>query len=70
MYGEMHVTKIMLIVSNKYKKQCLKVKGCVRYSFAGLFCKSKREYYQNKEKCFLFHFENSSRSWDNQLLTF
>ena len=44
--------------------------GCAHYIFASLFCMSKREYYQNKEKCFLFHFENSSRSWDNQLLTF
>ena len=24
----------------------------------------------NKEKCFLFHFESSFRSWDNQILTF
>ena len=46
------------------------IKGCVRYIFASLFCMSKREYYRNKEKCFLFHCESSSRSWDNQLLTF
>ena len=38
------------------------IKGCVRYIFASLFCMSKREYYRNKEKCFLFHFESSSRS--------
>ena len=45
-------------------------KGCVRYIFASLFCKSKREHLQNKEKCFLLHFKSSSRSWDIQLLTF
>ena len=38
------------------------IKGCVRYIFASLFCMSKREYSRNKEKCFLFHFESSSRS--------
>ena len=38
------------------------VKGCVRYIFASLFCKCKREHLRNKEKCFLFHFEGSSRS--------
>ena len=29
-----------------------------------------KEHLRNKEKCFLFHFESSSRSWNNQLLTF
>ena len=29
-----------------------------------------KEHLRNKEKCFLFHFKSSSRSWDNQLLTF
>ena len=38
------------------------LKGCVRYIFASLFCISKREHLRNKEKCFLFHFESSSRS--------
>ena len=38
------------------------IKGCVRYISASLFCMSKREYHRNKEKCFLFHFESSSRS--------
>ena len=47
-----------------------KFKGCVRYSFATLLSISKREHLRNKEKCFLFHFESSSRSWDNQTLTF
>ena len=46
------------------------IKGCVRYIFASLFFMSKREHLRNKEKCFLFHFESSSRSLDNQLLTF
>ena len=45
-------------------------KGCVRYIFTSLFCMSKREDLQNKEKCFLFQFESSSRSWDNQILNF
>ena len=46
------------------------VKGCVCYIFAGLFCMSKREHFQNNEKCFLFHFKRSFHSWDNQILTF
>ena len=48
----------------------LKVKVCVRYIFASLFGISRREHLWNKEKCFLFHFESSFRSWDNQILTF
>ena len=36
-------------------------KGCVCYIFASMFCMSKREHLRNKEKCFLFHFENSFR---------
>ena len=31
----------------------------VRYSFAILFCMSKRKHFRNKEKCFSFHFERS-----------
>ena len=46
------------------------VKGSVRYIFTSLFCMSKREDLWNKEKCFLFHFESSFRSWDNQILNF
>ena len=38
------------------------IKGCVRYIFTSLFCMSKKEYLRNKEKCFSFHFESSSRS--------
>ena len=38
--------------------------------FASLFCMSKGEHLWNKEKCFLFHFESSFRSWDNQILNF
>ena len=48
----------------------LKVKVCVRYIFASLFGIYRREHFWNKEKCFLFHFEISCRSWDNQILTF
>ena len=44
------------------------LKGCVHYIFTSLFCMSKREDLWNKEKCFLFHFESSFRSWDNQIL--
>ena len=40
-------------------------KGCVHYSLASLFCKSKEELLWNKEKCFLFDFESSLRFWDN-----
>ena len=43
---------------------------CVRYIFASLFFMSKRELFWNKEKCFLFDFESSIHSWDNQILTF
>ena len=45
-------------------------KGCVCYIFASLFCLPKREDLWNKEKCFLFHFGSSFRSWDNQILIF
>ena len=45
-------------------------KGGVHYIFASLLNISKREHLQNKGKRFLFHFESSSRSWDNQILTF
>ena len=43
------------------------LKGCVRYIFASLFGMSRRDHLPDKEKCFLFHFKSSSRSWDNQL---
>ena len=45
-------------------------KSCVRYIFASLFRRSKRYHLWNEEKCFLFHFESSFHSWDNQILTF
>ena len=45
-------------------------KGCVRYIFARLFCMPKREHFRNREKYVLFHFESSSPSWGNQILTF
>ena len=44
--------------------------GFTQYIFAILFCMSKRVFCWNKEKCFLFHFENPFRSRDNQILTF
>ena len=48
---------------------CLETfKGCVCHIFGSLFSMSIRENLQNKEKCFLFYFESSSRSWDNQIL--
>ena len=45
-------------------------KGCVRYIFANLFFKSKREHLWNLEKCFLFHFKSSFRYRENQILVF
>ena len=45
-------------------------KGCVRYIFASVFFKSKREHLSNEEKCFLFHFKSSFRSQENQILEF
>ena len=47
-----------------------RLKIYVHYIFDSLFFKSKREHLSNKEKCFLFHFKSSFRSWDNQILTF
>ena len=46
------------------------IKGCVLYIFTSAFFMSKRKDLWNKEKCFLFHFESSFRSWDNQILNF
>ena len=46
------------------------LKGRVCYIFTSLFCMPKREDLRNKEKCFLFHFESSFSSWDNQILIF
>ena len=45
------------------------IKDCVRYIFANLFCMSKKEHLRKKNKCFLFHFENSFRSENNQIFT-
>ena len=50
--------------------QKLLIKGCVRYIFTTFFCMSKREHLWNEEKNFLFHFQSSFCSWDNQILTF
>ena len=62
--GSLKISTVKHVYSN-----FAEFKGCVRYIFASLFM-SKREHLRNKEKCFLFHFESSSRSWDNELLTF
>ena len=53
-------------------KGCVYIFLCLHYCyiFASLFCKSKREHFWNKVKCFLFRFEFSFRSWDNQIQTF
>ena len=48
----------------------IKFEGCVCYIFASLFCMFKTDHFWNKEKCFLFHFESSFCSWDNQILFF
>ena len=42
--------------------------GCVRYIFASLFFKSKRQHLSNQEKCFLFRFKSSFCSQENQIL--
>ena len=44
--------------------------GCVCYIFAGLLFRSKREHLLNYEKYFLFHFQSSFRSGENQILDF
>ena len=46
------------------------IKDCVRYIFTSLFCMFKWEDLWGKEKWFLFHFESSFRSWDNQVSNF
>ena len=56
----------------KLRWKCLheqgnKLKACVRYIFTSLFCKSKKRDLWSKEKCCLFHFESSFRSWDNKI---
>ena len=51
-----HDKKVLKVVSTTFLLVC--------------FFASKREHLWNKEKCFWFHFENSFRSWDNQILTF
>ena len=56
-----------------YQKVCFlllllnAIEGYVRYIFASLFCKCKREHLWNTKKCFLSHFEIAFRSWDNQI---
>ena len=43
------------------------IKGCVCNIFDSLYCMCRREDLWNKEKCFLFYFESSFHSWDNQI---
>ena len=45
-------------------------KGCAHDVFPSLFCISEKEHFWNKKKWFLFHFESSFRSWDNQVFNF
>ena len=52
------------------KEVLLKLKGCVRYIFSSLVSMSNKEHLWNRKKCFLFHFESSFRSWDNQIFKF
>ena len=47
-----------------------KIKSCVRYIFASLFFKSKREHLSNQGKCFSFHFKSFSRPRKNKFLEF
>ena len=46
------------------------LKKLVILEFKGWICMPKRQHMWNKEKLFLFHFENYVHSWDNQILTF
>ena len=55
---------------SQHLKRLFFLKGCVRYIFASLFFRSKREYLSNSGKCFLFHFKSSFRSPENQVLEF
>ena len=59
----------MILIDIDIQIHC-RFKGWVPYIFTSLFCMPKREDLWNKEKCFLFHFESSFRSWDNQILNF
>ena len=63
------IFRIKRFITEYYVSSFL-IKGCVRYIFANLFCMSKKEHLRKKDKYFLFHFENSFRSENNQILTF
>ena len=58
------IAELWTLISNQL------IKDCVRYIFASLLSKSKGEHLWNEQKCLLFHFERSFRSWDNRSLTF
>ena len=62
--------KIKQGLSNAQAQIVPRLKDFVCYIFASLFYLSKWEYLWNNEKGFLFYFESSFRSGDNQVLTF
>ena len=64
----MRIFSIKRFITEYYVSSFL-IKDCVRYIFANLFCMSKKEHLRKKDKCFLFHFENSFRSENNQIFT-
>ena len=55
---------------NKVLKGINPLTSRVHNIFVSVFCISKREHLWNEEKCFLFHFESSFHSWNNQTVTF
>ena len=46
------------------------LKGCFHYIFASLFFMAKKSTFETRKNVFLFHFESSFRSRDNQILIF
>ena len=56
----------MLVIASTNNK----LKGCVHYTFASLLLGLNESTYQIIEKCFSFHFKNSFRSRENQILVF
>ena len=63
-------TKLQLRCNNHLSISLLVFKGRVRYIFASLFFRFKREHLGNKEKCFLFHFKRFFRYRENQISEF
>ena len=58
------------VIRTCFKKLILNGYLSLLVFLTSLFCMPKREDLWNKEKCFLFHFESSFRSSDNQILNF